>query len=417
MVGAVSLKAAIVTVGSELTMGLRVDTNTAEIARTLVERGFSVVETLSVGDSVELLAEQLARLTERCQLVVTTGGLGPTHDDITRQAASMALSLPLVVDPGLVEWLQPVVARHSVPAAAAQVLVQAEVLEGARIIPAATGTAPGLIATAVNGCVVALLPGPPSEMRPMLEMLAQDYPVERARADELGVVGMTESDAQQSVSVAIEGYAGIGFTVLARPGDVRVLLTDEGAGADVLAHAVDSAVQALGDSCYTRTGRSLAEEVLAAAKYAGLRLAVAESCTGGMVATALTDAAGASDVFAGGAVTYSNDSKVAVLGVSAETIASHGAVSERCVIEMAEGARRVFSADVAVAVSGVAGPDGGTAEKPVGTVWFGVTGCGIESYAFRKELQPNSRSAVRMRATAAVLDLMRRAVQDARHGA
>lgn len=402
------MRAAIVTVGSELTMGLRVDTNTSEIARVLVERGFSVVETLSVGDSVDLLAEQLVRLTGRCELVVTTGGLGPTHDDITRQAASRALGVRLVVDEGLVEWLQPVVRRHRVPTAAAQVLVQAEVLEGARIIPASTGTAPGLIATDAGGCVLALLPGPPSEMRPMLEVLAADYPVRRARADELGAVGLTESDAQHIVSRAINEFDGIGFTVLARPGDVRILLTDEGAGAQTLARAVKAAARALGDSCYTTSGLSLAEEVVGAARAASLRLAVAESCTGGMVAAALTDVPGASDVFVGGAVTYSNSSKSAVLGVAPKTIETVGAVSEQCVMEMAEGARRIFAADIAVAISGIAGPDGGTSDKPVGTVWFGVAHEGRESFAVRKFLQPTSRSAVRLRATSTALDLLRK---------
>lgn len=406
---AAPMRAAIVTVGSELTQGLRVDTNTAQIARALVVRGFSVTEAVSVGDSVELLAEQISRLVARCDLVVTTGGLGPTHDDITRQAASRALGVPLVVNEALARWLQPIVARHSVPEAAAQVLVQAEILEGSRVVPAQTGTAPGLIARAGTGCVVALLPGPPAEMRPMLKTLCDDYPVVRAQVPELGAVGMTESDAQHTVSQAIAPYDGVGFTVLARPGDVRILLTDEGAGDDVLGAAADAAARALGSACYTRVGRSLAHEVIAAAGSAGLLVTVAESCTGGMVAAALTDVAGASGTFVGGAVTYSNEAKSTVLGVDPQTIRVHGAVSEPCVLEMARGAKRVFGADIAIAVSGVAGPDGGTADKPVGTVWFGVAMPSGEVVAVHKEYPPTSRSAVRSRATSTALDLLRRA--------
>ncbi len=406
-----SLTAAIITVGSELTMGLRIDTNTAEIARALVVRGFEMIESVSVGDSEELLASQIARLAAVCDLVITTGGLGPTHDDITRQAASEGLGIPIVVSPELESWLQPAVVRHTDPVAAAQVLVQAEVLEGAKIIAATTGTAPGLVVKTTRGSVVALLPGPPTEMRPMLEELLAQYPSVRAQVPELGAVGLTESDAQQVVSRAIAHLPGVGFTILARPGDVRVLLTDAGAGAPVLADAFEAAAIALGPACYTRSGRTLAEEVVSIAKAAGVTVAVAESCTGGMVAAALTDVAGSSGMFVGGAVTYSNDSKVSVLGVDPKVLEVHGAVSAQCVTQMASGAASVFGADVALAVSGIAGPDGGTADKPVGTVWFGVASAsGIRTVLLN--YPPVSRDSVRSRATAAGLNLIRTAIVD-----
>jgi len=397
--------AAIITIGSELTLGLRVDTNTSEIARQLAPRGFDVVETLSVGDDPALLAQQIARLVSVHSLVITTGGLGPTHDDVTREAASEALGIPLRVDERLVEWLQPVLARHTDPDAAAQVLVQAEVLEGAEVIDATTGTAPGLVVKTPSG-VLALLPGPPSEMRPMLTVLLDRYPLVYAPPAELGVAGMTESDVQVRVQRALSGREGIGFTILARPGDVRVLLTDRGAGAHELEAAVAAAAQVLGERCYSTRGLTMAQEIVDAATRRGLTVSLGESCTGGMVAAALTDVAGASAVLLGSVVTYSNEAKTGLLGVPAGLLAQYGAVSEECVKAMAEGAARAFGSDIAVAVSGIAGPGGGTPEKPVGTVWFGVAGPG-GVFAVHRAFPATSREAVRARATSVALDLIR----------
>jgi len=400
--------AAIVTIGSELTQGLRIDTNTSEIARALTPRGFDVHETVSVGDDVTLLTMQIARLVRAHRLVITTGGLGPTHDDITRSAAAAALNLELEVDDRLVAWLKPVMARHKDPEAAAQVLVQAEVLHGARVIDASTGTAPGLVVDTPAGAL-ALLPGPPSEMRPMLSEVLSAYPLVYAPPRELGVVGLTESDAQMSVQRALGLREGIGFTILARPGDVRVLLTDQGAGAAELDSAVADVAKALDERCYSDRGHSLAQTIIEEAARRGLTIGLAESCTGGMVAAALTDTAGASSVLMGSAVTYSNEAKTRLLGVAPALIAEFGAVSEQCVAAMAEGALRAFGADIAVSVSGIAGPDGGSAEKPVGTVWFGIRGPGGDSVIHRC-FPGGSREAVRLRATSFALDLLRRQV-------
>lgn len=397
--------AAIVTVGSELVEGLRVDTNTAEIARALGPRGFTVVEALSVGDDVATLATVLRRLTGAYELVVVTGGLGPTHDDITRDAASEALRVPLILDESLAAGLASVIARHNDPDAADQVLLQALVLEGATVISATTGTAPGLVAETPAG-MLALLPGPPSEMRPMLEVLMACYPSVRAHPHELGVVGLTESDAQLAAQRCLSAFPGVTLTVLARPGDVRVLLLDDGAGAEALARAATEVERVLGDNCYASDGSTLQASLARAAIERGVTLTVAESCTGGMIAAAITDTAGASSTFLGGVVSYHDDAKRELLGVREETLAAHGAVSEKTAREMAERVRSRLGADMALAVTGVAGPSGGSSDKPVGLVWFAVA-TSVGTRAVKRLFPPTSREAVRQRATAAGLDLLR----------
>lgn len=402
-------RATIVTVGSELTTGLRIDTNTAEIARELTVRGFDVVGAISVSDDVGILGEVIRAALVSSELVVTTGGLGPTHDDITREAAKLALGTELTTDPRIVELLRPLMPRHANPVAAQQMLVQAQVIIGARVIDFTTGTAPGQVITGERSTLV-ILPGPPSEMRPMLSDALSPWPPERAPHREIGVVGMSESDVQVAAQEVLRGRGGVGFTILAKPGDVRALLMDDGCGADALADASEAVADRIGDAVYTREGRSLAEEVIGEASRMRRTIAVAESCTGGMVCGSLTSIPGASEVFRGGIVAYDNQVKISVLGVAEEFIEVFGAVSPECAAAMARGAARGLGADLAVAVTGVAGPTGGTDDKPVGTVWFAVANHdGIEVH--QRLFSGSTREAVRERATATALNLLRRAVR------
>ncbi|NTU72460.1 MAG: competence/damage-inducible protein A, partial [Coriobacteriia bacterium] len=261
--------AAIVTVGSELTEGLRVDTNTAEIARALSQRGFIVAEALSVSDDPDSLAASLVRLVSEHPIVITTGGLGPTHDDITREAAAKALRLPLLADTAILARLRDVQARHTDPAARDAVLTQALVLQGAQVLPETTGTAPGQIVATPAGSLV-LLPGPPSEMRPMLELALADIAPAGQRPVDLGVTGVSESDVQHAAQRALSGFEGITLTVLAKPGDVRVLLIDDGAGGSALVEAGRAVAAELGDPCYTTTGETLAAATLARCREKGV---------------------------------------------------------------------------------------------------------------------------------------------------
>lgn len=401
--------AAILTIGSELTEGLRVDTNSAEIARELGRCGFTVDVLESVGDNVEQASRSISRLTAEHDLVVTTGGLGPTHDDVTRQATAHALGVELVRDQRLEQILQLAAARHLDPEAAQQVLVQADVLPGAEVIDATTGTAPGLIVRAPKGGLLALLPGPPAEMRPMLAVLTRRFLETRAEPVQFGVTGMGESAAQIAASRALGDAPGVRLTVLARPGDVQVILIDDGAGASGLA-AVSGAVRAaLGDACYAEDGSSLAETVVKLATHAGMTFATAESCTGGLLAGAVTDVPGASACFRGGIVAYHDDIKRELLGVGQSLLTRDGAVSESVALAMAVGARERSASDVAVSVTGIAGPEGGTAEKPVGLVWFGIAGP-TRAAAFERRFSPNGRMAIRQSAIAFALNLLRQEI-------
>lgn len=394
--------AAIITVGSELTDGLGLDTNSREIAATLSANEYAVIEMATMPDDRELLAESIRRLTSTYALVVVTGGLGPTHDDITREAASDALETPLIQDVHLTEQLKAISVRHSDPEAARQVFSQAFVLEGAEVLAASSGTAPGQIATTAAGRLV-LLPGPPHEMREMLARVAPPAP-DTTRI--LSCTGLSESDAQLIAQRELTGIRGIRLTVLATPGSVRVVLVGEGSTPETLAQASVVVKAALGDYCYATDGSSLAETVLKAARVRGLSLATAESCTGGLVSAALTSISGSSAVFAGGAVAYANSAKTDLLGVPKELLDRHGAVSGPVAEAMARGVRERLSADLAVSVTGIAGPDGGTPEKPIGLVWFAISGATGTQSVTRNLF--GDRDGVRERATVTALDLIRR---------
>ncbi len=393
--------AAVVTVGTELVTGLRQDTNATEVCAALTSAGFRVREVVTTGDDLDSLERTLARLAADCAMVVVTGGLGPTHDDVTREAAAAALGLGLIRDRELVALLEPVAARHSEPGAAHQVLRQADVLQGARVLRPTSGTAPGQVVGTPGGSM-ALLPGPPAEMRGMLaEILAPAW--EGRRSVSLGVGGMPETDVGVVAQDALSGVEGVRLSLLASPGDVRVVLSDAGGGAQALERAADAVRRALGDACYGEL--SLAGSVLAIASERGLRIAVAESCTGGLVAAALTDVPGSSQAFVGGVVAYSDEAKIRLLGVPAELIATHGAVSGPVAEAMAAGALERLRADVAVALTGIAGPGGGSADKPVGLVWSAVADAGATSSSSR--VVHGDRHRVRERAAAGALHLIR----------
>ena len=396
--------AAVVTVGTELTTGLRQDTNSTEVTRSLTEAGFRVLETRSVPDDLPQVESALRALASSCDLIVVTGGLGPTHDDITREAASQALGRPLVRDEYVAEALRDLAVRHEHAGARTDMFRQADVLEGADVLAAVTGSAPGQSIT-VGSTRVVLLPGPPGEMRPLLARVLADYdpaiPPARLRC-----TGITESDAQQVVQAAIAGF-DVDLTLLAAPGDVEVVLFPrEDAPAD-LEPATTAALAALGHFCYSTDGSSLAEVVIQRAIAAGEGIATAESCTGGMIAAALTDVPGASATYVGGVVAYANEVKMAALDVPPGLLAQFGAVSEETARAMVEGALALPGATLAVATTGIAGPDGGSTGKPVGLVWIalGVQGGPVVASAHKLR---GDRAAVRHRAMLIALDLLRR---------
>lgn len=399
-------EAAILTVGTELVTGMRLDTNTQLIARALRVAGFVVREATSVPDDVDDIAEAIARLTARFGLVIVTGGLGPTHDDVTREAAARALGLPLEHRADLELALSAAAARHAHADASRQVLRQAEVLRGATVLPAVVGTAPGQVVQTARGRLI-LLPGPPAELAPLLESVLEDEGSASAPV-RLRTTGLSESDAQVLVSQALAPFTGVGFTILAAPGDVEMLLFDDGAGEPQLIAAGHAARAALGHFCYSTDGSSLAETVIAAARARGARIGTAESCTGGMIAAALTAVPGSSAVVMGGIVAYANRVKSAELGVPETVLSEHGAVSAETAQAMAAGVAERLGLTHAVSVTGIAGPDGGTPEKPVGLVHFGVCSEGVLTTEHRR--LTGNRDIIRLRATAVALGLLRTAL-------
>jgi len=407
-------RAAVVVTGSELVRGERSDLNGPFLARELVSLGFDVGKIAIVGDDPGDLGRELAAALD-AELVVTSGGLGPTHDDRTVELVAAASGRGLRVDETLAAEIEAVsrgiAERLRRPYAdfEAGVRKQATLPEGAVAIGLA-GTAPGLLLED-DGRVVVVLPGPPRELQrlwpnalqteAMRRLLGRTQPPGRRV---LRFFGASESAVAKALADAGGDGNGVEATICAREFEIHVdLLVAPGAEkrADGLAEAIAAPLERW---LFSRDERTVEQLVLELCRARRLTLATAESCTGGMVAARLTDVPGSSDVFLGGVVAYSDALKESELGVT--TVAEHGAVSPETAAAMARGARERLGADVAVAVTGIAGPGGGTAEKPVGLVCLHASGPGGEravEFSF-----PGDRDSIRRRSTVAALHLVRR---------
>lgn len=399
-------KAAVITVGTELTEGLRTDTNGPYIARQLSRIGFTIGETVSVRDDADEIADVVRELTRTNALVVSTGGLGPTHDDVTREGVAHALGRGLHEDPGARALLEHLSMKGESASVRQDFMRQALVIEGAELIKPATGTAPAQLVDTPAGQML-VLPGPPHEMQPLLEGFIARYQSVQETSIDLSVFGMNETRVMHVVQPIISDVDGITFTVLASAKESHVILADSGCGHETLASRAQRVEEALGDVVFSHSGETLAEVVVHEAVRQGVTLATAESCTGGLVSGAITSVPGSSDAHNGGIVSYANSVKTGVLGVSPQVLATVGAVSEECAQQMAEGARRALGTTYAVSTTGIAGPGGGTPDKPVGTVCFGLaTPTGTRTY--RKVWKGGTRADVRARAVSFALDLLRR---------
>jgi nicotinamide-nucleotide amidase len=377
------MKAWIVAVGSELLTPFRVDTNSLTITERLNAIGYDVRLKLVVGDDIDELTAVFARGIGSIDLIICTGGLGPTEDDITRDALVRVLDVPVDVDEAIVDHIRQRFERRGLTMHAIN-RRQAMVPRGAVVLENSKGTAPGLWIER-DGTSLALLPGPPREMTPMLEALIAERL--RPRSGGAGVfrrvlkiTGRTESDvdarAQPIYSKWLTAPVPIATTILAVMGQIELHLSaaapSRAEGERALDTAVQELVQALGNIVYSIDGRSLEAVVGDLLRSSKFIIAVAESCSGGLLASRLTDVPGSSDYFERGAVCYSNRSKVEWLGVPEALIAEQGAVSEPVARAMADGIRARTGAHVGVGVTGIAGPGGGTPEKPVGTVAIAV---------------------------------------------
>jgi nicotinamide-nucleotide amidase len=413
----------LVTIGAELLLGFTIDTNAADLARALASVGARVVRTTTVPDATEPIRDAVAAALARTGFVVTTGGLGPTSDDVTKQTVADLYGARLVLDDhyltGLEQRWRRLGRGGAMPAANTS---QAMVPEGATVLPNSRGTAPGLWLEDARGVVV-LLPGVPHEMRALAagellprvagragghvvlsRVLRTTGIAESALADHVGPV---EPDLRPATVAYLPSFDGVDLRVTV--GSAR-----RADGEAALARAVETLRPLLVPWGYGEDEADLAGVVLEQAHATGARLAVAESCTGGLLAARLTAIPGASTTFLGGVVAYDNGVKTRELGVPAALLANHGAVSEPVVRAMAAGARERFAAEAAVAVSGIAGPDGGTPDKPVGTVWLAAAHRDVER-AVRLGL-PGDRAEVRARAAQAALDLLRRVLDSSTVG-
>lgn len=406
-------RAALIAVGSELLGTLRTDTNSLWLTEKLEAIGIPVVRKVCVGDSREEISSLLTAVASRASLVLLTGGLGPTDDDVTREAVAQFLGRRLLMDDESLSVLRARFERRGIEMPSINEK-QALVIEGSRPLPNPLGSAPGAWVED-NGHIIALMPGVPAEMRKMFE--EQIFPELSRRFGSAGrhhrvlrIAAMGESAVEERVRGVYARWPGYDFTILASVGEVQLHLT---AGGEITEarETLDSQTRdfekALPGGIFGADGETLESVVGSLLRRTGKTVAVAESCTGGGLAERLTRVAGASDYFLGGVVSYSDEVKKSLLAVPEETLARFGAVSEQTALAMAVGARERFGADFALATTGIAGPAGATPEKPVGMVWIALAA--KDGPARAKVLRlPGNRAMVRGWAGAAALEMLRR---------
>lgn len=413
--------AAVIAVGSELLTPFRTDTNSLAITARLDAAGIRLKYKAVAGDSIADIARAIGEAAARADLVIISGGLGPTADDLTRDALAAFAGVRLREDPAIVATLEARFAARGIPMPPIN-RRQAQVPEGARALANALGSAPGLLLER-PGITIAALPGPPRELIPMLDaLLASSLAARSAGTPLIGRVLKISGRAESAVDeIAAPIYLPfekhsppVETTILAKPGLVELHVScrtaDSEAGMRAIDDLADRLESALAPACFTREGRSLEETVGALLSSRGLWMAAAESCTGGLVAARMTDVAGSSAYFRGGVVAYDNEIKTSAIGVPAELIREHGAVSEPVARAMADGARDRLRAGVAVAITGIAGPGGGSETKPVGTVVIAATGLGRECVRTFRFI--GDRALVREQSVQAALDAVRRLILD-----
>ncbi len=402
----------ILNTGSELLLGNTINTHAAWFGRELFKLGLRIARQTTVPDG-DAIREAMTESIERADVLIVTGGLGPTSDDITREITAEVLGLELITDEAALRSLEAFFVIRGRTMADAN-LKQALTPVGADVLPNPNGTAPGVyVPPRLNGrssCAVFLLPGPPRELYPMFH--AEVVPRLRALSGietpaqvlELKFTGIGESDFHQGVDARLAEIPGLEYGYCAHIGevDLRLIGTPE-----VLEVGKKIALGDFQKFLVSEDGASLEAVVVRNLTATRRTLAIAESCTGGLIAHRITNVPGSSEVFTHGFVTYANAAKVKVLGVSANDIENHGAVSESVACQMAAGALRVSGADVAVSVTGIAGPGGGSAEKPVGTAWIGIATKNTAARAF-KVFHPRNRDDFKLAVSQAALDAVRR---------
>ena len=406
------MKAEILAVGTELLMGQIANTNAQYISSKLPDVGIGVYYHSVVGDNPNRLQESLKTALERCDIVITTGGLGPTQDDLTKETIAGVFSKRLVLHEESLNFIKSYFNRvgrqmtHNNEK-------QAYMPEASIILKNNNGTAPGCIIEQ-GSKVVVMLPGPPSEMKPMFDDYVLPYFKKKSgfliESKFLRVFGIGESAMETLIIDLIDGQTNPTIATYAKEGEVTLRVSAQvKAGEDseiILKPVIDEIKKRAGDCLYSDTDQSLDSVVAKLLLEKDITIATAESCTGGLVAETLTNYPGISRVFMGGAVTYSNEAKEEILGVNKQTLEKYGAVSRETAAEMAEGIRKRLKTDIGISITGIAGPDGGTVEKPVGLVYIGLSS---EKGTLTKELRlSGNRKRIRTVTALHAFDIIRR---------
>jgi nicotinamide-nucleotide amidase len=411
------MNAEIIAIGSELLTPYRQDTNSLYLTDKLNQMGVEVSFKTIVGDTLENLMQAATVAFSRADLIIFMGGLGPTEDDLTREAVAAALGLPLRRDPAIVTWLEERFAAHGWKMAANN-LKQADVIAGATVLPNANGSAPGLwISGKFDGQakIMMLLPGPPNELKALFEeqciaRLRAKLPEQFIVTRELKITGMGESQCDARVAPIYKTFTDVQTTILAGAGEIQLHLKTRALKLDTAQKRVDELVELLedelGDFVFSDNGDSMEQIVGYYLQMRNATLAVAESCTGGLIGERITSVSGSSRYFLGGAIVYSNEMKTEMAGVPARLIDKEGAVSSKVATALAEGIRSRCGSTLGIGVTGVAGPNGGTADKPVGLVFHALASEGGTEVIERKF--PGDRKRIRWFASQQALDMVRK---------
>ena len=401
----------LLTTGTELLLGTTQNTHGAWIGQRLLRVGLRVSRQITVPDG-EAVGRAMRIGLEDGEALIVTGGLGPTSDDLTREALVEVLGLEMIEDEAAMRAIEEFFARRQRVMAEAN-RKQAQAPVGADILVNPNGTAPGLyLPPRLSGsfnCAVFLLPGPPRELYPMFE--AEVVPRLQALSGiekvpeflELKFAGIGESDFHEGIDDVLEAIPGLEHGYCARPGEVDLRLMGSAAS---IREAGEIVRATFGDELVSDDGANLEDVVVDLLAKRGRTLAIAESCTGGLIASRITDVAGSSEVFRYGFVTYANEAKQELVGVSQDALRSHGAVSDPVARQMAEGALKAGEADIAVAVTGIAGPAGGSEEKPVGSVFLGLAERGRETQVYQ-QFHPWARAVFKRQVSQSALNLVR----------
>lgn len=399
--------AEIICVGTELLLGEVINTNVAYLGRALARLGISVYHTSVVGDNSDRLSIAIKDALEHADLLILTGGLGPTYDDLTKETVASALGLPMVRDEKILSEIEGYFTSIGLPMPENNAK-QADIPEGAIALPNKSGTAPGIFIEH-NGHVVVLLPGPPAELHPMFDESV--FPRLREMSDKIlvshniHIMGMGESAIEEVLFDLMKNSQNPTLAPYAKESEVRLrvsaLARSEEEGEKMCSEMIEKVKNSpVGKHIYALDAERIEKLVVAMLKEKGLTLAVAESCTGGYIGKLLTDIPGASAAFAGGFITYSSEAKINLLGVSPETLQKHSAVSPETAMEMARGARERLETDLAVSVTGEAGPNPDPQTgKPVGTVFLGISSA-QKTYSVQVKIPPQrNRDYIRNVAT------------------